>query len=160
MKPASTTRSGSKAATVSVSVLSQWPRLVKSATLRTIVGTPPLSARTSPSIPSRSAPTATTRAPYAGSSHASRSACRLVPAPETSTTRRVAGTGTGYRGSGTALPPGSDHSGDQPTEAHRHHGGHEHLPDRGTDVGHPAGAHRASGEGDGQGDQQGPAEAA
>src|SRR5690349_9994276 len=47
-------------------------------------------ARANPSIPSRSAPTAATMAPYAGSAHASSSACRFVPEPETSTTRRAA----------------------------------------------------------------------
>src|SRR4051812_3979496 len=40
-------------------------------------------------MPSRSAPTATTRAPYAGSAVASSSACRLLPEPETRTTRRA-----------------------------------------------------------------------
>src|ERR1700756_902222 len=37
-------------------------------------------------MPSRSAPTATTVAPYAGSALAPMMACRFVPAPETSTT--------------------------------------------------------------------------
>src|SRR4051812_49911155 len=41
-------------------------------------------------MPSRSAPTATTSTPYAGSALASRRACRLEPEPETSTTILVA----------------------------------------------------------------------
>src|SRR6478672_9543253 len=96
---------------------------------------------------SRSAPTATTVAPYDGSALASRSAWRLVPPPETSTTSRQsdpAGTRTGYlepRADSpppacappdhrlralavrAPLPPGSDHPGDQTTEAHRSHRG-------------------------------------
>ena len=43
--------------------------------------------------PGRSAPTATTCAPYDGSWQASSSACRFVPAPETSTTRRAGSRG-------------------------------------------------------------------
>ena len=53
-------------------------------------------------MPSRSAPTATTRAPYAGSAHASSRAWRLVPEPETRTTRR-AGAGVGHL---STLSPG------------------------------------------------------
>ena len=51
-------------------------------------GIPARSALFSAVIRSRSAPTATTCAPYASSRHASIRACRLVPAPETSTTSR------------------------------------------------------------------------
>src|SRR4051794_18419087 len=163
MKPASTTRSGSKAATVSVRVLSQWPRLVNWSTLRTKVGTPARSARARPSMSSRSAPTATTVAPYDGSAVASRSAWRLVPPPETSTTSRQsepAGTPTGYLPDRAPLPPGGDHSRDQAPQAHRGHRGDEHVAERGADVGHPTGAHRTAGEGDREGADQGGAEAA
>src|SRR4051794_39830412 len=163
MKPASTTRSGSKAATVSVRVLSQWPRLVDCSTLRTKVGTPARSARARPSMSSRSAPTATTVAPYDGSALASSRAWRLVPPPETSTTSRQsepAGTRTGYLSDRAPLPPGGDHPGHQAAEAHRGHGGDEYLSEGGADVGHAAGAHRAAGEGDREGADQGGAEAA
>src|SRR5262249_24002325 len=43
----------------------------------------------SPSIPVRSAPTAATAAPYDSCSHASSSAWRFVPAPDTRTTSRA-----------------------------------------------------------------------
>ena len=58
----------------------------------------------SPSMPCRSAPTATTRAPYAGSAAASSRAWRLVPEPETRTTRRAgtAGTARGESRSGAS----------------------------------------------------------
>ena len=92
MKPASTTRSGAYDATVAASATSQSARLGKSRTRCTNVSTPKRSARLSPSMSSRSAPTATTRAPYAGSPVASRRAWRLVPEPETRTTRRAGGT--------------------------------------------------------------------
>ena len=61
MKPASTTRSGSMPATVSASARSQCSRLANWPTRCTKVGTPARSARARPSMPSRSAPTATTR---------------------------------------------------------------------------------------------------
>ena len=118
MKPASTTRSGSydghrrgQRARPSRS------RLGKSRTRCTKVGMPARSARASPSMSSRSAPTATTWAPYAGSAAASSRAWRLVPEPETRTTRR-AGVGgharqsrSGRRGVAVAVsgvvPPGA-----------------------------------------------------
>ena len=89
MKPAEMTRSGRCSATDAVSARSQSARSVKSLTRCTNVGSPARSARASPSMPSRSAPTATTVAPYAGSAAASSSAWRLVPVPETRTTRRA-----------------------------------------------------------------------
>src|SRR5438067_1228197 len=55
-------------------------------------------------MPSRSAPTTTISAPYAGSAHASSSAWRLEPAPETRTASR-AGRGISPRGgSGKPAP--------------------------------------------------------
>src|SRR5689334_2308416 len=159
MNPASTTTSGSKAATVSVRVWSQCPREVKSPTLRTKVGIPARSARASPSMSARSAPTATTFAPYAGSAVASISACRFVPAPETRTTRRagLAGSDTGSRLPGARGPPAREPLVDQPAdEAADHHGagGEDQDPRvRGADVGHPPGARRAAREPDRDGDQ-------
>ena len=67
MNPASTTRSGSKAATVSVSELSQraaTDEVVDPAYERRDAG---LVGPCQPLVSSRSAPTATTAAPYAGS---------------------------------------------------------------------------------------------
>ena len=93
MNPAAITRSGAYDATVAVSAASQ------SRAAREVgdpvhevsdAGTARHDAR--PSMSGRSAPTATTRAPYAGSPAASSSAWRLVPDPETRTTRRAAGT--------------------------------------------------------------------
>src|SRR5690606_15373471 len=55
----------------------------------TKVGTPASAARCRPPALWRSDPTATTRAPYDGSAHASSSACRLVPVPEIRATRRA-----------------------------------------------------------------------
>src|SRR5690606_3816338 len=55
----------------------------------TKVGTPAALARCRPPASCRSDPTATTRAPYAGSAHASSSACRLVPVPDSRATRRA-----------------------------------------------------------------------
>src|SRR6185312_4593993 len=86
MKPARTTRHGSYAATCSVSAASQSSRVAWSATAQTNVGMPARRARARPSMSSRSAPTAATRTPYAGSAAASSNACRLVPPPETRTT--------------------------------------------------------------------------
>ena len=60
-------------------------------------------------MPSRSAPTATTSAPYAGSAHASSRACRFVPAPETSTTRRAGE--RGVSGTPDRLPTGGSAGG-------------------------------------------------
>ncbi len=107
MKPAETTRSGSKAATASASARSQASRVANSPTFLTKVGMPARSARASPSMASRSAPTATTCAPYAGSARASSSAWRLVPEPETSTTSR-AGVGCGTGRSLTRISPTAD----------------------------------------------------
>ena len=95
MKPAETTRSGWYDAHDSVTAASQASRLSKSLTRCTNVGMPARSARASPSMPSRSAPTATTLAPYEGSADASSSACRFVPEPETSTTSRAGAVGGG-----------------------------------------------------------------
>ena len=73
---------------------------------------------------SRSAPTATTRAPYAGSAQASIRACRLVPAPETRTTRRVVTRRIlGRLDAASALAPGHDQGADQATDAEGGDGG-------------------------------------
>src|SRR6476469_1344512 len=93
MNPAETTRSGRCAATTSARSRSHVSRSGASATRRTKVGTPARSARSRARTPGRSEPTATTWAPYAGSVHASSSACRLVPLPETSTTSRAGDAG-------------------------------------------------------------------
>ena len=61
MKPAETTRSGSYAATASVSASSHAARSGWSATGTTNVGTPARSARSRAAMPGRSQPTATTR---------------------------------------------------------------------------------------------------
>ena len=104
-------------------------------------------------MPSRSAPTATTCAPYAGSAHASSRACRLVPAPDTRTTSR-AGVGVGtaalygaptatshrrLRGvglvpGGPPPPGGHDQAAEQAADAERGDRVHQHVegerPDR------------------------------
>ena len=63
MKPASTTRSGRKTATVSAIAASQAARSSKSLTETTAVGMPASAAMSRARIPRRSATTATTRAP-------------------------------------------------------------------------------------------------
>src|SRR5687768_11819701 len=88
------TRSGWYAASAAATAASNPVRSAWSDNRTTNVGSPARSARASPSVPSRSAPAATTAAPYAGSAQASRSAWRLVPAPDTSTTSRAVTTGS------------------------------------------------------------------
>ena len=107
---------------------------------------------------SRSAPTATTVAPYAGSAHASSSAWRLVPVPDTSTTRRAvrrvgtagvyrAGAGTPGPVSGvTTLAPGGQQPAEQATAAEGDDRVHQHLPGGRPDLGHPAGADGSAGD--------------
>src|SRR4029453_18113304 len=104
-KPAEITRSGWYAATDPVSAASHPARSGESFPRCTKVGTPRPAARSSPSIPSRSAPTATPRAPYAGSAQASSRAWRLEPDPDTST--------PSFFGSGTyrTLPSGPERPG-------------------------------------------------
>ena len=63
MNPADTTRSGSWAETASARAVSHSSRLAWSLTLHTKTGSPARSARASPSMFSRSAPTATISAP-------------------------------------------------------------------------------------------------
>src|SRR4051812_32895976 len=100
MNPADTTRSGSYFATASVKAASHSPRSAKSATRSTNVGMLDRSARMSASMPSRSAPTATTSAPYDGSAQASSNACRLVPVPDTRTTSLAGRTSSSDQSSG------------------------------------------------------------
>src|SRR4051794_10025342 len=102
MKPAERTRSGRYDATEPVSAASHSSRLSKSLTRCTNVGIPARVARARPSMPSRSAPTATTAAPYAGSVAASSRAWRFVPDPDNRTTTRsgVAGTARSLGGAG------------------------------------------------------------
>src|SRR3954470_16233865 len=154
--PAETTRSGRYDATDAVSAASHSVRSVWSFTRSTKVGTPARSARRSPSMPSRSAPTATTSAPYAGSAQASSRACRLVPAPETRTSRRVGalGRGTADRlpsdlpGDAAPAPPGRGDPADQAAEAEADRRGQQRGSEGGADVGHPPGADRAAGDAD------------
>src|SRR4051794_25216097 len=61
---------------------------------------PAASARFEASVPDRSVPTATTCAPNAGSRQASSTACRVVPAPDASTTRRAGTAAPGTRRDG------------------------------------------------------------
>src|SRR5688500_16867697 len=108
-------------------------------------------------MPSRSAPTATTVAPYAGSSQASSSAWRLVPPPDTSTTRRAgvdaAGTGRSLGGSGlraTGGPPRPERHRDpaeQAADAERGDGVHEGVERHRPDLAQPSGPDRATGQG-------------
>ena len=151
MNPAQTTRSGRYDATVAVSAASQSARLGKSGTRCTKVSTPARSARRSPSMSCRSAPTATTWAPYAGSAAASSSAWRLVPEPETRTTRRAAGTAasleSGLPPHVPAVGPGRCQRADERTEAEGDHGVQRHLRGERADVLHPAGSDRTAGEG-------------
>src|SRR6478735_12374211 len=148
MKPADTMMSGSYAAQAPASAASHSSRVSYSFRRTTNVGIPARSARASPSIPSRSAPTATTWAPYAGSAQASRSAWRLVPEPDTRTTR-AAGSERDTRGSlgPAALPPGHGEAADEAADPERGHGVHEHLPRIGSDRGHPTRADGAAGHG-------------
>src|SRR6478672_927978 len=150
MKPAETTRSGSNPATVSAMARSQWSRLVNWPTFFTNVGIPARSARARASMSSRSAPTATIRAPYAGSAVASIRAWRLVPEPDTSTTRR-AGLGVGTRRSldpgspgRAALPPGHDQPTHEAAQAERGDRVDEDVEADRTDLLHPPGPHGAT----------------
>src|SRR5680860_414471 len=123
---------------------------------------PAASALARPAMSSRSAPTATTWTPYDGSAAASSSACRFVPAPETSTTARtgpsaeaepgVCGTrhrlptsrrsvGCGLCGGRAAAeaasqPPGRREPSEESAHPDRDDRGDEGLPDEGADLGH------------------------
>ena len=104
---------------------------------------------------SRSAPTATTRAPYAGSAQASIRACRLVPAPETRTTRRVVTRRSlGLLDAALCWHQAMTRAPSKAADAERRDGGDEHVGHERTDVTHPAGAGRTTrhggeyGEGD------------
>src|SRR5450756_1380887 len=96
MKPALTTRSGEKTATASARAASHEARSGKSTGATTAVGIRAARAITRPPAVAVSLTTATTRAPYDGSTWAASNAARLVPVPEMrTTTRRPAETGTG-----------------------------------------------------------------
>ncbi len=150
MKPARTEQVGNGAAQ---SRPWRGPSLagVKSLTRFTKVGTPACSARSSPWMPSRSAPTATTAAPYAGSAQASSRAWRLVPLPDTSTTRSR---GLGWArpsvrrsrrprrtasvsSAGTPLPPRHRQPAEQAADAEGRDRLEEHVADQRIDVAHP-----------------------
>ena len=94
MKPASTTRSGSYDATVAVSAASQSRGRVVLDPVHEGRDARALRARQPLDVVAVGAD-GDHAAPYAGSRHASSRAWRLVPAPETSTTRRAGAAGTG-----------------------------------------------------------------
>src|SRR6478735_57210 len=149
MKPADTMMSGSYAAQAPASAASHSSRVSYSFRRTTNVGIPARSARASPSIPSRSAPTATTWAPYAGSAQASRSAWRLVPEPDTRTTRAAGSERDTRRSLGrvphrATLPPGHREPADETAEAERRDRVHEHVAGVRADVAHPAGTGRSA----------------
>src|SRR5450756_3170967 len=86
MKPALTTRSGEKTATASARAASHEARSGKSTGATTAVGIRAARAITRPPALAVSLTTATTRAPYDGSTWAASNAARLVPVPEMRTT--------------------------------------------------------------------------
>src|SRR3954468_10172257 len=104
MNPALITRSGSYAATRSARAASQPARSDGSTRGWTKVLTPAAAARSRPTTPGRSEPTATTLAPYVGSAPASSRAWSSAPVPDSRTTSRAGDLrpGSGWTGSGTA----------------------------------------------------------